>query len=128
MDRLIEQWLNGHEQQLTLFENDDEINLHRNQHGLLISAQLDRSRLDDTLLEAWMRVSQFSLEYFQGALGQRPQSGQLWLLQQLPGGYGKDQLLASLETLLNQRDTCRAMTAYLLRPGPVRNAPSLRSH
>eukprot|EP01133_Synstelium_polycarpum_P005814 gene5814-6728_t len=91
---------------ITLFEDNDEIKVRRDQQAFLISVQLTHHRVDKRALEAWMRLGLESLRHFQGALAQEAMTGHLWLLQKLPGDCALPHLLGKLETLLNQRDTC----------------------
>lgn len=122
---LVDWWKSG-EDHITLLESNDLINLQRNANGLLLSVQLTHTPSDNLSLETWMRYGQLSLEYFQGALAQAPASGHLWLLQQRPGDCGQDQLLDSLQALLNQRDTWRSM--WMRPPRPMaKKTPLLRS-
>lgn len=102
-------WLGQNEKQLTLFEADNPINLQRYEDHLLLSAQLTDQPPDNVMLGAWMHLGHASREHFQGALAQAPESGQLRLLQRLPDTCRKSTLPASLEALLNQRGTWRAM-------------------
>lgn len=126
LSNLISQWLNSHQEQLIVFENDDEINLQRHAHTLLLSVQLTHSRPDKSLLAIWIRIGGASLDHFQGALSQAPGTGILWLLQCLRVGHTEKQLLESIESLLNQRDTWRAMVVRLARPPQKFPPTSLR--
>ena len=127
LNALLKSWLAGRERQFTLFEDNDEIDLRRNEQHLLLSVQLTHQHLNKASLELWMRLAQSSLKHFQGALAAAPTNGHLWLLQRLPGQCTQDHLLASLETLLNQRDTWRATIERLARPGMKLNPTSLRA-
>ncbi|QJI27342.1 type III secretion protein [Pseudomonas sp. ADAK18] len=127
MDELLGRWLSSNEPQITLFEDDDEIKVQRDQQILLISAQLTHHRVDKKTLEAWMRLGQASLRHFQGALAQEAINGHLWLLQKLPSDGALTHLVTKLETLLNQRDTWRAMAVRLARPTQKLTPTSLRS-
>ena len=75
----------GCDQLTTLFETDDEINVQSSAQDVLLRVQLTRSPPDIRTLHTWLRLGQSSLEHYQGALAQAPASGQLWLLQRLPG-------------------------------------------
>jgi hypothetical protein len=123
---LVSRWLDGHEEQLSLFEDNDEIILRRHMKTLLVSVQLTHDRVDNSLLETWMRLGGASLSHFQGALAQAPVDGALWLIQGLREGLGEKHLLDCLEALLNQRDTWRAMVTHLARPALKFNPTSLR--
>jgi len=125
-DEQLVNYLNGREYQITLFEENDEINLRRFEHSLLLSIQLTRQNLGPKALETWTRLGQASLEHFRGALALEPAGGHLWLLQRLPRDCGQPQLLASLEALLNQRDTWRSLVERLARPALNFNPTSLR--
>ncbi|KRP43010.1 type III secretion protein [Pseudomonas libanensis] len=126
MHALIGGWLNGHEEQLKLFENDDEINLLRVSNKLLIEVQLSRTGADNASLQTWMRLGGPSLSYFQGALAQSPATGTLWLVQCVELQHG-EQPAKCLESLLNQRDTWRAIVARQARPARAFVPTSLRS-
>lgn len=125
MSDLLTRWLEGSDQQIALYEGDDSIDLRRCESNLLLSVQLTLAPPDNPQQEVWMRQGQASLEYFQGSLAQSPESRHLWLLQRLPGNCCRDQLLASLETLLNQRDTWRSMVECR-RSAPKCMSSSLR--
>lgn len=127
LNELLTNWLAGRERQFTLFENNDEIDLRRDEQHLLLSVQLTHQHLNKAPLEIWMRLAQSSLKHFQGALAAAPANGHLWLLQRLSGKCTQDHLLASLEALLNQRDTWRATIERLARPGLKLNPTSLRA-
>ncbi|AZE64947.1 hypothetical protein SAMN05216475_0154 [Pseudomonas synxantha] len=123
---LIGGWLNGHEEQLTLFENDDEINFLRVSNKLLIQVQLTKAGEDNASLRTWMRLGGPSLSYFQGALAQSPTTGTLWLVQCVEMDH-REQPAKCLESLLNQRDTWRAIVARQARPARAFVPTSLRS-
>ncbi|MTD19943.1 type III secretion protein [Pseudomonas sp. CCM 7891] len=127
MKDLLIHWLGTREEQITLLEDNDEIILRRHAGVLLLNVQLTHDRLDKSLLQTWMRLGGASLNHFQGALTQAPASGALWLTQCLPGRPGETQLLGCLESLLNQRDTWRAIVARLARPVQKLHPTSLRS-
>jgi hypothetical protein len=120
-------WLSSHKEQIYLFEDDDEIILRRQAGAMLLSVQLTRHRPDNSLLGNWLRPGLASLNHFQGALAQAPASGALWLLQRVPGNHCSERLLADLESLLNQRDTWRAIVARLAAPTRKPVPTSLRS-
>ncbi|MDT3232607.1 type III secretion protein [Pseudomonas synxantha] len=126
MHTLIGGWLNGQEEQLTLFENDDEINFRRVSNKLLIEVQLTKAGADNASLRTWMRLGGPSLSYFHGALAQSPLTGALWLVQCVEMGHG-EQPVKCLESLLNQRDTWRAIVARQARPARAFVPTSLRS-
>ncbi|WP_124399270.1 type III secretion system chaperone [Pseudomonas synxantha] len=126
MHALIGGWLNGQEEQLTLFENDDEINFRRVSNKLLIEVQLTKAGADNVSLRTWMRLGGPSLSYFHGALAQSPFTGALWLVQCVEMGHG-EQPVKCLESLLNQRDTWRAIVARQARPARAFVPTSLRS-
>lgn len=127
MNGLIARWLSGGEEQLSVFEEDDEIILRRQAGAMLLSVQLTHHRPDNSLLGNWLRPGHASLSHFKGALAQAPCSGALWLLQRVPGTHGSERLLADLEALLNQRDTWRAIVARLATPPRKPIPTSLRS-
>ena len=120
-------WLSSQKEQINLFEDDDEIILRRQAGAMLLSVQLTQHRPDNALLGNWIRPGHASLSHFQGALAQAPASGALWLLQRVPGDPGSERLLADLESLLNQRDTWRAIVARLATPTRKPIPTSLRS-
>ncbi|MDY7530919.1 type III secretion protein [Pseudomonas sp. Bout1] len=109
-------WLSSHKEQLNLFEDDDEIVLRRQAGVMLLSVQLTGHRPDNTRLGNWTRPGRASLSHFKGALAQAPANGALWLLQRVPANHGLEPLLADLESLLNQRDTWRAIVARVTTP------------
>lgn len=124
---LLVDWLSSHKEQLNLFEEDDEIILQRQAGAMLLSVRLTRHRPDNSLLGNWLRPGHASLSHFQGALAQAPANGTLWLLQRVPGSHSSERLLANLESLLNQRDTWRAIVARLATPTRRPVPTSLRS-
>ncbi|NWB62997.1 type III secretion protein [Pseudomonas sp. F1002] len=127
MEALLGRWLSSSEPLITLFEDNDEIKVRRDQQAFLISVQLTHHRVDKRALEAWMRLGLESLRHFQGALAQEAMTGHLWLLQKLPGDCALPHLLGKLETLLNQRDTWRGIVAHLASPARKLRPTSLRS-
>ncbi len=127
MKMLIRDWLDHHEQQLTLFEGDDGITLKRQEAFILVEAQLTSTRSDNTTVQNWLRLGAASLNVFQGALAQKADSGALWLIQTLRGGQGEECVLGALETLLNQRDTWRSTFAHLAPTVSSLKPTSLRS-
>jgi hypothetical protein len=124
---LLSQWLNSPSEALSLIEDDDEVILSHGSNTLLLRVQLTRDRPDKSHLKTWMRLGNASLRHFQGALAQAPATGALWLTQCLPEDQGEKHLLDSLEALLNQRDTWRAMMRRLTKPAPRFQPTSLRS-
>lgn len=118
--------LNGHEQHVVLLENDDEVSMTCHEEHVLLRVQLTNPSLEKYPLPSWYRLGQFSLAHFQGALALAPATGHLWLLLSLPRDCSQDQLLKSLEALLNQRDTWRSVIARLARPGHKFQPISLR--
>ncbi|MDD0980843.1 CesT family type III secretion system chaperone [Pseudomonas shahriarae] len=127
MDALIARWMNDQTEHISLMEGNDEIVLRRSGPVLLLSVQLTQERPDKSSLQNWMRLGCASLNHFQGALAQSPESGALWLRQQLISGCSPEQLCNTLETLLNQRDTWRAMIKRLAKPNLKHKPLSLRS-
>lgn len=127
MKTLVSDWLDSREEQLTLFEGDDEIILKRQAGTLLLGAQLTSTVTDNAALYSWMRLGAASLNHFQGALAQKPDTGALWLIQNLQGAWDEAGLCGCLQTLLNQRDTWRSTAARLVRPALDRKPIPLRS-
>lgn len=127
MQALVRDWLNSREEQLSVFEGDDEIILKRQAKTLLLGAQLTSAVADSAALYSWMRLGAASLNHFQGALAQKPDTGALWLIQNLRGAGDEADLCDSLQALLNQRDTWRATAARLVRPALNLKPTSLRS-
>ena len=123
---LLTSWLNGHEEQLTLFENEDEIIVQRVSNRLLVKVQLTKAGEDKAHLRTWMRLGGPSLSYFHGAVALAPSTGALWLIQCVAMGNG-EQLAKCLESLLNQRDTWRAIVARQARSVRTFIPTSLRS-
>lgn len=127
MKALITNWLNSRAEELRLIEDHDEILLRQGSNTLLLQVQLTRDRPDKSHLNTWMHLGNASLSHFQGALAQAPATGALWLTQCLQESTSEKPLLDSLEALLNQRDTWRAMIARLAKQGPRFQPTSLRS-
>lgn len=127
MKALLSNWLNNRTEELTLIENNDEIILRHCSNTLLLQVQLTPDRPDKSHLRTWMRLGNASLSHFQGALAQAPATGALWLTQCLQENTGEKHLLDSLEALLNQRDTWRAMITRLAKPAQRFQPTSLRS-
>ena len=126
LQALLAGWLNGHEEQLTLFESDDEIIFQRVSNRLLVKVQLTKADEDKAQLRTWMRLGGPSLSYFHGAVALAPTTGALWLIQCVERGHG-EHLAKCLESLLNQRDTWRAIVARQARPVRTFIPTSLRS-
>lgn len=118
--------MNRREQQVQLFEQDDEISLHCHEHQVLLRVQLTHPGLETYPLQAWQRLGQASLAHFTGALALSPVTGHLWLVQSLARDISQEHLLSALEALLNQRDTWRRVVARLARPGRKFQAIPLR--
>lgn len=127
MKDVIRGWLNGHEEQLTLFEDTDVVTLKRQNAFILLGAQLTSTPLDNTTLQRWLRLGAASLNFFQGTLTRNAESGELWLIQTLCDGPSETEVSACLETLLNQRDTWRATFTRLARTTQHLKPTSLRS-
>lgn len=118
--------MNRGQQQLQLFEQDEEISLHCHEHQVLLRVQLTHPGLETYPLQAWQRLGQASLTHFKGALALSPVTGHLWLVQGLARDISQEQLMSALEALLNQRDTWRCVVARLARPGHKLQAIPLR--
>lgn len=127
MRALVSDWLNSREEQLNVFEGDDEIILKRQAEMLLLGVQLTSTASDNAALYSWMRLGAASLNHFQGALAQKPDTGALWLIHSLRGAYDVAGLCSCLQTLLNQRDTWRSIAARLVRPTQNLKPSALRS-
>ncbi len=129
MRALVSDWLNSRKEHLSVFEGDDEIILQHQAETLLLGVQLTSTVADNAALYRWMRLGAASLNHFQGALAQKPDTGALWLIQSLRGAYDVAGLCACLQALLNQRDTWRSTAARLVRPAlnlkptPLRSQP-----
>jgi hypothetical protein len=124
MKVLVSNWWRNRQEPLTLFEGDDEITLRSQGDTLLLGAQLTSTSSERPSLEHWMRLGAASLNHFQGALAQKADTGALWLIQSLRADRGEAYVLGSLEALLNQRDTWRAIIArpaQNLKPTPLRS-------
>lgn len=104
-------WLISREEHLYLSENHDNIVLHRYPQCLMLKVQLQQPPLPSQL-HMWMRLGGASLNHFEGSLSMDP-DGALWLVQCLHEELGQAPLEHCLETLLNQRDTWRAMISRL---------------
>jgi len=124
--QLLDDCLNGRQQQALLCEQGDELSLHCHAHHVLLRVQLTHPGLQGYPLQAWVRLGQASLAHFNGALALCPASGHLWLVQNLPRECSQDYLLSALEALLNQRDTWRRIVARQARPGRKYQAYPLR--
>lgn len=109
-------WLDSDEAQLTLFENDAPIIFRRNTGTLVLSAQLLCAPYSQSQLNAWLRLGGVSLNHFGGALARAPDNGALWLIQCVHEGRDQGAVHACLQSLLNQRDTWRAVTSRINRP------------
>lgn len=129
LHELITRWANGTDDQLRLFEDDDEIIFERISNTVQLKVQMTQYRPDKSLLQTWVRPGCASLSHFHGALAQDPVSGGLWLVQSVQhgDGTGEKPLLDCLEAMLNQRDTWRAMFARLTGPTHKFTPTSLRS-
>ncbi|WP_426216516.1 type III secretion protein [Pseudomonas sp. DWRC2-2] len=127
MNALIRSWLNSHEEQLTLFEDNDVVSLKRQETFILFGAQLTSTASDTTTLQRWLRLGAASLNFFQGTLVRNTESGELWLMQTLRDRPSEAEVVACLETLLNQRDTWRATFTRLARTPQHLKPTSLRS-
>lgn len=119
--------MNGHEDPLTLFEDNHAITLQRESGTLCLSVQLTLLRPGNAQLETWMRPGEHSLSHFQGALAQAPETGALWLIQCLRDEQDEQHVLDCLESLLNQRDAWRATVNRQARTALPTPSSSLRS-
>lgn len=124
--QLLTDCLKRSQQQVQLFEKDDEVGLYCHEHHAVLRVQLTRPGLDTFPLQAWQRLGHASLVHFKGALARSPVTGHLWLVQGLPRDSSEEHLLNTLEALLNQRDTWRGVVARLARPGRKLQAIPLR--
>ncbi|WP_460951966.1 type III secretion protein [Pseudomonas marginalis] len=127
MKALIIDWLKSGKEQITLLEGQDEIIVSLQGGGVLVYVSLSSTSFNNTELQCWMRISFASLAHFQGALARAPSSGALWIIQSLQGTPEALRVLASVESLLNQRDTWRAMFARLNKPAHPLKPTSLRA-
>jgi hypothetical protein len=127
VDELITRWLGSHEEQLSLFEGDDEIILRRQFGSFQLNVQLTPHCPAQFPLETWMRLGEVSLNHFQGALAQASVTGALWLAQCIPDKHQTHLLLNTIEQLLNQRDTWRAVVARQVKQHLKRPPSPLRS-
>ncbi|MBD8194198.1 type III secretion protein [Pseudomonas fluorescens] len=123
----IRDWLSGHNEHISFYEGLDNITLKRQGQALLLGAQLTSTHSDNATHLLWLRLGAASVNHFQGALAQKADTGALWLVQSLRGGQGEAYVLNCLETLLNQRDTWRAVIKRLARPSRNFKPTSLRS-
>ncbi len=127
MKDLVCNWLSSGEQQITLFEEEDEITLKLQGDAVLLEVQLTSSCSDNTALQKWLRLGAASLNHFNGALAQKADTGALWLIQTLRGNRADAHVLGCLEALLNQRDTWRAIVTRFARQAPNLKPTPLRS-
>lgn len=97
--------------------------LWRLECGILTGARLMIPVLGESLLQEALSLGLPSLGRFPGALAREPVEGQLWLLHRLDDGCTCDDLLASLETLLNQRDTWQSILAGEASSSSVKSRP-----
>ncbi|QXQ19548.1 CesT family type III secretion system chaperone [Pseudomonas tolaasii] len=116
MSERVIRWAQGTQTQLTLYEDNSKISLQRQAAAFVLGAQLTEPPPSPSNLHTWMRLGYSSLNHFKGALAIAPEDGALWLLQTLSPSSSHEQLLAELESLLNQRDSWRAMAARLTKP------------
>ncbi|KWU50189.1 hypothetical protein [Pseudomonas palleroniana] len=112
----LARWLSGSDPQITLTEGDSRIVLRRDSGALVLGVELTQHVPTNAQLENWMRPGAASLHHFPGALAQDPVHGALWLLECLHDAPNPTQVQKSLEALLNQRDTWRAVMARLACP------------
>ncbi|MGR3967137.1 type III secretion protein [Pseudomonas sp. 910_23] len=127
MKAFVGDWLSGREEKIAIFEGDDEVTLRRQGDAVLLGVQLTSAVTDNSALQGWLRLGAASLNHFQGALAQKADTGALWLIQRLRTDRGEAHVLNCLETLLNQRDTWRAIVARLARPAQNLKPTPLRS-
>ncbi|MEG8231581.1 type III secretion protein [Pseudomonas orientalis] len=127
MKDLIIHWLKSGEEQITLIEGQDEIVVSLQGSGVLVCAKLTSTSPHNTELQCWVRLGAASLTHFQGALARASSSGDLWITQSLQGAPQADRVLDSVESLLNQRDTWRAVYARLNKQAHQLKPTSLRS-
>jgi hypothetical protein len=120
----LQRWRDGDGETPFFFSADGSaVQLRRLASGVLIGARLALRSPDEALLQEALRLGQPSLARFPGALARDPADGRLWLLHRLADGCTTDDLLDSLETLLNQRDTWQSMLGGEPSPLPVKSRP-----
>nr|WP_315413479.1 type III secretion protein [uncultured Pseudomonas sp.] len=127
MKDLITHWLKSGEEQITLFEGDDEIVVSLQGIGVLVCVRLTSTPPNSTELQSWVRLGAASLIHFQGALARAPDSGALWIIQRLQCAPEERRVFSCVESLLNQRDTWRAIYARLNKPAHQLKPTSLRA-
>jgi len=124
---LIIDWLKSGKEQITLLEGQDDIVIRLHVSGVLVSVRLTSTSSNNTELQHWMRIGSVSLNHFQGAVAQASSCGTLWIIQSLQGAPDEHRVFGSIESLLNQRDTWRAMFARLNKPAHTPKPTSLRA-
>jgi hypothetical protein len=124
---LITQWLQSGEEKITLIEGQDEIVVRLQETGVLVCVSLTSTSSNNTELQCWVRLGAASLTHFKGALARASSSGTLWIIQSLQGTPEESRVLSSVESLLNQRDTWRAIYARLNKPAHQLKPTSLRA-
>lgn len=117
--------LSRRKQDVLLWEQDDPVSVHGDEQRLVLRVQLTHPHLGITL-QSWCHLGQSSLAHFHGALALDAVTNHLWLLQCLPRDCSLQDLLKSLEALLNQRDTWRSVITRLTKAGRKYQPTSLR--
>lgn len=109
-----------------LLIDDGEVAFGKLEDSLLVSVELPASATSEASLQDILRLAHPSLSRFPGALGRSPQDSRLWLLAQLAADCHIDDLIETLEALLNQRDTWQSILHGNRRtaPAPVMRRPS----
>ena len=105
-----------------LVVDDGEAAFNMLEDGLLVSVELNVPLGNEASLEDVLRLAHPSLSRFPGALARSPQDDRLWLLAHLAQDAHLDDLLETLEALLNQRDTWQS--ALHKSPRAVAQRPS----
>ncbi|MDQ0738436.1 type III secretion protein [Pseudomonas sp. W4I3] len=116
MKELIIHWLKSGDEHLILLEDQDEIVFRLQGNKVLMCATLTSTSPSNTELQSWVRLGAASLTHFQGALARAPSSGALWIIQRPQDATEAPRVLGSIESLLHQRDTWRAVYARLKKP------------
>lgn len=113
---------------LRLVIDDGEVTFDKLEGALLLWVELTAAVSSEASLHEVLRLAHPSLSRFPGALARSPLDARLWLMAQLAPDGHVDDLIESLEALLNQRDTWQsilqkkpggAAAAVARRPSPA---------
>jgi hypothetical protein len=109
LSEALRHWRSTEQERFAIIVDEGDVHFSKLENAILISASLALPTEDEALLQDALRLAHPSLARFPGALALSPEDGRLWLLAQLESTCHEDDLLSTLEPLINQRDSWQSM-------------------